>query len=210
MIEKVSLPLNIPADCHHPGYQSMSARSWWCDECLNQCGNKVSLDTTTRALTDRTLLESISAEWFLFWDWFKPATIVIVGAVLSAMFVLIAYYLQHPLWARDDLATKEMQYKWLTVRRERLLYGIDDVKDELGQAYFYGWSEDVIRLEKSLKNLHHDLDETTTKLKKMEAESLRIEQKNIGTANEDFCLRPEGDIVRSYNASFYWGNPRQS
>jgi len=147
---------------HHPGYQTISANSWWCDDCLKQCHAIPSLDPAP------------PGHWRDFFVWLSQLLVKGYGAAISATFGLIVFiiddrnYRAHgsSVWqvTEDDVALWKTQEKWLLVRRHRLLLGIAQQTTRRGQTAFNHGKEWSDIEQNSIENLQDDLDETLEKL----------------------------------------------
>jgi hypothetical protein len=160
---------------HHPGYQSLSERSWWCDGCLTECHRLHDLNAAAEA------------RWYDFFDWLGGLLVKGFAGLLSALFAIVAYFLggidydQSP--TTDHEAKWELELQWLMVRRHRLLLGIDRCKGDQSKAYFDGGLPGDEELQRSIGNLECDLLETMVKIESLE-EKLCVER--VQSAPESF------------------------
>lgn len=136
---------------------SHGSTSWWCDGCLEQC---FSLDE-----------QQMQAEehWTDFFRWWADIILKCIASVLAALCCILGVFMGGVTSEEDGICRLEQEYKWLTVKRQRLLCGIDQVKSDMGRACFDGLYPDVYDLERSLANLQAELDATTAKLESVEA-----------------------------------------
>jgi hypothetical protein len=184
-MEKVS-PGNcqpIPTDCHHPGYQSLSARSWWCDACMSDCFEDCARDYNCNELSSplwenatawcSSTWESSVEDLLEFWHWFKPVCVFMVGGVLSAVFIIVAYYMRGQnadpeiCPALDEHRRKEY---WAhdTVRANRL-YFLEIWKDKLAKAKSLPNNErQIADIEQTISQHYSDLDDAIYRMDDMD------------------------------------------
>ena len=144
---------------HHPGYQTITANSWWCDDCLRQCHAIPPLDRV------------LPGHWSDFFVWLSQLLVKGYAAAISAVFGLIMLLLDDRDWyekyaVRDSgtLQTLKVQEQWLLVERHRLLLAIDRATSHRGYVAFqYGHDASDIEHE-VIKDLQKRLDITLDKL----------------------------------------------
>jgi len=149
---------------HHPGYQTLRANSWWCDDCLDQC-SQLPLPKTDD-----------ESQWYDFLPWLSGLLVKGFATVLTALFFLVLWIIGREEWYQGlniDLKKHyqckwERELNWLIVRRERLLFGIDTLRAQQAKAYRDGLRPTPAEIENSIARLNADLDDTMVKIHALE------------------------------------------
>jgi hypothetical protein len=170
---------------HNLKYQAITAESWWCDKCLAQCCNLPQAKPIPRG------------HWSDFWLWLGRLLVKGYAAALAAAFGLIVFFIYDDdrpveLPADDDTVWKwETQVKWLTVRRHRLLVGLDRNKNDIARAYSAADDEECQRLIILGEDKQHDLIQTQYQLQSLEEKlnrHYRLLASNCPQPNPEFYM----------------------
>jgi|GEM_PF-3255985 len=173
---------------HHPGYQTITSNSWWCDDCLKQCHAIPALDPVP------------AGHWSDFFVWLSQLLLNGYGAALSGIFGLIMFIIGDNRWYRtaagkyvDSALVHEwkMQEKWLLVERHRLLIAIDRKRGHRAQAYYDNhWATlggpDIEQM--SIDRLQAHLDQTMTKLEAVEKKLHSIRAAPAPPAHHEYLV----------------------
>lgn len=160
--ETAGTPGTSSDSCHHPGYHSLSARSWWCDGCLAACHK---LEDTR---------DASQAQWSDFFNWLGGLLVTGAATVVSGLFAVLCYLIGSldqdwgPANELDNIAKWQRQLDWLLVRRQRLLAGIDRCRADQSKAYFDRSHHMPSDLQMSIDNLEQDLLVTMIKIEALE------------------------------------------
>jgi len=178
---------------HHPGYQTITANTWWCDDCLKQCHAIPMLDPAP------------ASHWSDFFVWLSQLLIKGYAGALAAVFGLIVFLIDDKRWydkhvPRDEDPTPyantwAAEEKLLLFKRQRLLKSIDEVRAAPEHSSHYQSREWAEFEERSLNSLQQDLDRTTKELEAVERK-LRFARHLILQRSHDYV--PIGQEQQNY------------
>ncbi|MBS1995533.1 MAG: hypothetical protein JSS86_04450 [Cyanobacteria bacterium SZAS LIN-2] len=171
---------------HHQEYQTITAESWWCDKCLAQC--------SARAQSRSQVPEE---HWSDFWLWLGRLLVKGYAAALAAAFGLIVFFIYDDdrppeLPTDQDTVWKwETQLKWLTLRRQRILLGLERDRGDMTRAYMAGDEDQCLRLTIRSEDRQRDLSQTQYKLRALEEKlslHYRLVAQNFPQPNPEFYM----------------------